>query len=74
MVSTVSLLGARHLGEVVKNKPASLLVSLVKALNEMYPPLCERQVARHFKNGNSQASVDVRPKYNDTIRFLENGG
>ena len=34
MVFTVSLLGARHLGEVVENKPASsLVVSLGKALN-----------------------------------------
>ena len=34
MVTTASLLGARHLREVVENKPASLLVvSLGKALN-----------------------------------------
>ena len=34
MVFTASLLGARHLGEVVENKPASsLVVSLGKALN-----------------------------------------
>ena len=34
MVSTASLLGARHLWEVVENKPASsLVVSLGKALN-----------------------------------------
>ena len=33
MVSTASLLGARHLWEVVENKPASsLVVSLGKAL------------------------------------------
>ena len=42
-----SLLGARHLGEVVKNKPASsLVVSLGKALNGTPPLLCERQVAQ----------------------------
>ena len=36
MVSTASLLGARHLWDVVENKPASLLVvSLGKALNGM---------------------------------------
>ena len=47
MVSTASPLGARHLGEVVENKPAnSLVVSLGKALNETPPPLCGRQVAR----------------------------
>ena len=34
MVFTASLLGARHLGEVVENKPASsLVVSLGEALN-----------------------------------------
>ena len=34
MAFTASLLGARHLGNVVENKPASLLVvSLSKALN-----------------------------------------
>ena len=34
MVSIASLLGARHLGKVVENKPASsLVVSLGKALN-----------------------------------------
>ena len=34
MVSTASLLGARHLGEIVENKPASsLVVSLGKAFN-----------------------------------------
>ena len=42
-----SLLGARHLGEIVKNKLASsLVVSLGKALNGMPPPLCGRQVAQ----------------------------
>ena len=36
MVSAASLLGARHLKEVVENKPASsLVVSLGKALNGM---------------------------------------
>ena len=46
MVSTASLLGARHLEEVVENNPASsLVVSLGKALNGTLPPLCGRQVA-----------------------------
>ena len=46
MVSIASLLGARHLWEVVENKPASsLVVSLGKALNGMPAPLCGRQVA-----------------------------
>ena len=47
MVSTASLLGARHLGEVVENKSASLLVvSLGKALDGTPSPLCGRQVAQ----------------------------
>ena len=47
MVSTASLLGARHLGEVVEIKPASLrVVSLGKVLHGKPPPLCEKQVAR----------------------------
>ena len=47
MVSTASLLGARHLGEVVENKPtSSLVVSLGKALNATFPPSCGKQVAR----------------------------
>ena len=45
MVFTASLLGARHLGEVVENKPASSLVaSLGKALNGTLSILCGRQV------------------------------
>ena len=47
MVSQASMLGARHLGKVVDNKPASsLVVSLGKALNGTPSPLCGRQVAR----------------------------
>ena len=45
-VSMASLLAARHLWEVVENKPASsLVVSLGKALNGTPPRLCGRQVA-----------------------------
>ena len=41
------LFGARHLGKVVQNKPASsLVVSLGKALDVTPPPLCGRQVAQ----------------------------
>ena len=47
MVFIASLFGARHLGEVLKNKPASLLVAtLGKALNEMPSPFCGRQVVQ----------------------------
>ena len=46
MVFAASLLGARHLVEVVENKPESLLVvSLGKTLNGTPPPLRGRQVA-----------------------------
>ena len=45
MVFTASLLGAQHIRDSVKNKPASLLVvSLGKALNGMPPSLCGRQM------------------------------
>ena len=47
MVSTASVLGARHLGEVVENKPASLfVVFLGKALNRTPLILRGKQVAR----------------------------
>ena len=45
-VSTAFLLGARHLGGVVENKPASSLVSLGKAPNGTLPPSCGRQAAQ----------------------------
>ena len=76
MVSIASLLGARHLWEVVENKPASsLVVSLGKALNGMPPPLCGRQVAHkpRKKQLPSECGLPVQ-KYSDTIRFLVNGG
>ena len=69
MVSTASLLGARHLGKVVENKPeSSLVVFLGKALNGTPPPLFGRQMARHLGNGYSQASVDV-PSKNIAMQF-----
>ena len=47
MVFTASLLGARHLGEVLENKPASSFVAFLgKALNRTPPPLCGRQVSQ----------------------------
>ena len=76
MISTASLLGARHLGDVVKKKPASsLAVSLGKALNGTLPPLCGRQVAQTTSEMATPKRVPTsRPKYSDTIRFLVNGG
>ena len=57
------MLGARHLEEVVENKPASsLVVSLGKAINGTPSPLCGRQVLNHLKNDNFQASADVPSK------------
>ena len=49
MLFTASLLGTRHLGEVVENKLASsLVVSLDKALNGTPPSLCVRQVTQAY--------------------------
>ena len=47
MVFTASLLGARHLEQVVENKPASsLVVSLGKSLNGRPPLLRRRQASQ----------------------------
>ena len=63
VVSTASLLGARHLGEVVENKPESLLiVSLGEALNGTPHLYIENRWPRHIANGNSQASADSPSK------------
>ena len=63
MASTVFLLGARYLGNAVKNKrPGSLVVSLGKALNEMFHFYEEDRWHSHLGNGNSQMSVDVPSK------------
>ena len=75
MVSIASLLGARHLGEVVENKPvSSLVVSLGKALNGTPHLHVEDRWPGHHENGNSQASAKTLLKDSDTIRFLVNGG
>ena len=55
MASTVSLLGARHLWEVVENKPArSLAVSLREALNGIFPKRKKIQVSAFAVNTNFQ--------------------
>ena len=60
MVSAASLLGPRHLGEVVENKPASsLVVSLGKTLSATPHLYVEDRWPRHLGIGNSQASADV---------------
>ena len=73
---TASLLGARHLGEVMKNKPASsLVVSLGNALNGT-PPIYM------WKTGGPETSEMTTPKrvrmscprFSDTICFLLRGG
>ena len=45
LVSTASLLDAQHQRDSVENKPASLLVPLGKALSEIFPSWCGRQMA-----------------------------
>ena len=69
---TDSLSGARHLGEVVENKLASLLVFLGKALNGVPPPLCGRQVAQFSfqREGwwqEGQPTIKQMPCYKNAI-------
>ena len=69
MVFTASLIGTWHLGEVAKNKPASLLVvSLGKALNGTPPPLCGRQVAQTPRKWQPPSECR-RPIQNIAIQF-----
>ena len=75
IVFTASLLRTQQLGEVVENKPTSLLVvSLGKALNGTPPPLRGRQVAHTSEMATFKRVQTSRPKYSETIRFLVNGG
>ena len=64
MVSTASLRGARHLGKVVKNKPASSLVYVLGARNLTGHPHLHvgDRWPINFRNGNSQASADIPSK------------
>ena len=73
MVFTSSLLGARHLRDVVVNKPLNLIVVLLgKALNGT-PHLCvEDSWPIHLEN--SKRVRTYCPKQSDKIRFLVNGG
>ena len=69
MVSTASLLGARHLGDAVENKPASsLVVSLGKALNGTPTPLRERQVAKTSRKWQFSSECG-HPVQNIAIQF-----
>ena len=69
MISTASLLGARHLWEIVENKPASSLgVSLGKALNGTPPPLCGRQVAQTSRKWQLPSECGL-PVQNIAIQF-----
>ena len=45
LVFTASLLDAQHGRDSVENKPASLLVSLEKALSAITPSWCGKQMA-----------------------------
>ena len=62
MASAASLLGARHLWEVVENKSASSLVSLGKALNGTPHLYVEDRWPINLEKGNSQASADFLSK------------
>ena len=71
MVSIASLLGARHLWEVVENKPASsLVVSLGKALNGMAPPLCGRQVAHKPRKRQLPSECGLPVQKSIAIQFV----
>ena len=62
MVSTASVLGARHSRDVVENKPASSLVgSLGKALNRSPPLLCGRQVPSFSSEERVGDRKSIRP-------------
>ena len=75
MVSIAFLLGARHLWEVVENKPASsLVVSLGKALNGMPHLYAEDRWPSTTVMGTPKGVRTSRPKHSDTIRFLVNEG
>ena len=71
MVSTASLFGACHLGDVKKKPASSVVVLLGKALNGTPPPLRGRQLAQTPQKWQLRTN---RPKHSDTIRFLVNGG
>ena len=63
MASAASLLGVRHLGEVVENKPASsLVVFLGKGLNRTPHLYVEDRWPINLEKRNSQASVDIPSK------------
>ena len=72
MASAASLLGVRHLVEVVENKPASsLAVSLGKALYGTPHLYVEDRWPINLEKGNSQASADFPSKvqrYNSLSR------
>ena len=64
-----SLLGARHVREVVENNPAcSLVVSLGKALDGTPPPLRGRQVAQSLRKWKLPSECG-RPFQNIAIQF-----
>ena len=76
MVFTDSLLGARHLRDVVKSKPASsLVVSLSKALNGKPPTIMWQTGGQDTSEMATPKQLQAsRAKNSDTIRFLVNGG
>ena len=64
------VLGARHLRDVLKNKPAnSLVVSLGKAPNGTPTPLCERQVAQTTRKRQLPSECE-HPVHNTEYNFL----
>ena len=71
MVSIASLLRARHLWEVVENKPESLfVVSLNKALNGTPHLYVEDRWPRYSKIATPKRVRTYRPKHSDAIRSI----
>ena len=75
MASAASLLGARHLGEVVENKPASsLLCPWARHLTGRPTFMWKTGGPDTSKKATPKRVRTSRPKYSDTVRFLVNEG
>ena len=67
--------GARHLWEVVENKPAStLIVSLGKVLDRTPAFMWKTGIPDTTETATPKRVRRSRPKYSNTICFLVNGG
>ena len=75
MVSIAFLLDARHLWEVVENKPASrLLCPWARHLKGLPTFMWKTGDPDTSEIATPKRVRTYRPKHSDTIRFLVNGG